>query len=341
MKAVVYDAPREFTLRDIPTPEPGPGEVRIKVIQVGVCGTDLHIHEGEFRTAYPLIPGHELVGTVDAVGEGVTAFTPGQQVTINPNLACGLCHPCRTGRPILCTDLKGFGSTFPGFIAEYTTAPEQLVYSTEGMAPDVAMFSEPNACACHGTDNLRPRPASTALVIGAGPTGLLLAQHIRNSGAVHVTTAATKQFKLDVARKLGIDNTVRIERGDPEGALAALRAAGPEGGYDYVVEATGSPEIGGICVPLTASGGTVLIYGVTKHADRFAVSPYDIFQREITVRGSFAEVTSFTSSIATLRSGRVKTDGIISHRFGMDEYGRALETLASDPTAHKVLVSCA
>ena len=341
MKAVVYDAPRRFSVRDLPTPTPGPGEVRIRVLQVGVCGTDLHIHEGEFRTAYPLIPGHELVGIVDAVGEGVGRVAVGEQVTVNPNQACGVCHFCQQGRPILCTDLKGFGSTFPGFIAEYAVAPASLVCSVAGLDPDVAVFSEPNACACHGVDNLRPRAGSTALVIGVGPTGLLLAQQIRNAGAVHVTTAATKQFKLDTARRLGIDQAVLIPRGDPEAALAALRQAGPEHGYDYVVEATGAPQIGEICVPLTASGGTVLVYGVTKHADTFAIHPYDVFSREITIRGSFAEVTSFVESIATLRSGRVRTDGIISHRFGLDEYGRALETLATDPTAHKVVVTCA
>jgi D-arabinitol dehydrogenase (NADP+) len=339
MKAVVYDGPRRFEVRDIPVPDPLPGEVRIKVNQVGVCGTDLHIHEGEFRTAYPLIPGHELVGTIDALGDQVTSFAVGMQVTVNPNLACMECEYCRDGRLILCTDLKGFGSTFPGFFADYTTAPAQLVYPVDDLDPDVAIFCEPNACASHGLDVLAMRPGSTALVIGAGPTGLLLAQGIRNSGASSVTTAATKQFKLDVAKKLGIDQTVLIKRGDPAGNLQALRQASPDGnGYDVVVEATGSPEVGEICVPLTRSGGTVLIYGVTKHADRVPISPYDVFQREITIKGSFAEVTSFVSSIRALSSGRVRTEGIISHKFSFDDYGKALDTLAHDPTAHKVVM---
>jgi D-arabinitol dehydrogenase (NADP+) len=109
-------------------------------------------------------------------------------------------------------------------------------------------------------------------------------------------------------------------------------------GYDIVVEATGSTAIGDICVPLTRNGGTVLIYGVTTAHEQVRFHPYDVFRREITIRGSFAEIASFGAAIAALRTGRVRTDGIISHRFGLDEYGQALETLRSDPTAHKVVI---
>jgi D-arabinitol dehydrogenase (NADP+) len=105
-----------------------------------------------------------------------------------------------------------------------------------------------------------------------------------------------------------------------------------------VVEATGVTAVGDICVPLTRNGGTVLVYGVTRPDERLSVSPFELFRREITIKGSYAEMTSFAAAIAALRTGRVRTDGIISHRFPLDDYGRALETLASDPTAHKVLI---
>ena len=216
MKAVVYDAPREFAVRDVPTPEPAAGEVRIKVDQVGVCGTDLHIHDGEFQARFPLIPGHELVGTIDALGEGVERFAVGEQVTVNPNVYCGHCEYCLSGRLILCSNLKGMGSNFPGFFAEYATAPENLTFSVEGLDPDVAVFSEPAACAMHGLERLEIRPGSSALVIGAGPTGLLLAQLIASGGATSVTVAAPRQFKLDAALKLGVDQVVLIDRASPD-----------------------------------------------------------------------------------------------------------------------------
>jgi D-arabinitol dehydrogenase (NADP+) len=339
MKAVVYDAARSYAVQEIPTPRVAAGEVRIKVDQVGVCGTDLHIHEGDFNAVFPLIPGHELVGVVDQLGEGVTRFRAGEQVTVNPNLYCGHCSYCRSGRLILCENLKGYGSNFPGFFAEYVTVPDNLVFSVEGLPRDTAVFTEPAACAMHGLESLRLRPGSSVLVFGAGPTGLLLAQLIATGGAASVTVAAPTQFKLDTAAGLGIDRTVQISRDDAAGNVAALRAASPDGdGYDVVVEATGSPAIGDICVPLTRNGGTVLVYGVTRPDDVVRFHPFDVFRREITIRGSFAEMTSFGAAIAALRTGRAKTDGIITHRFGLDDYGKALDALQHDPSVHKIVI---
>src|SRR4051795_11284985 len=210
MKAVLYDAPRSFSVTDVPVPEAEPRQVRIKVDQVGVCGTDLHIHEGDFNAVFPLIPGHELVGVVDQVGEGVTRVRAGEQVTVNPNVHCGHCDYCLSGRLILCENLKGYGSNFPGFFAEYVTVPETHVFSVDGLPKDTAVFTEPAACAMHGLESLRLRPGSSVLVFGAGPTGLLLAQLIASGGASWVTVAAPSRFKLDPAATLGIDRTVQI-----------------------------------------------------------------------------------------------------------------------------------
>lgn len=225
MKAVVYQRPVEYEIADIPIPEPGPGQVRIKVIQVGVCGTDLHIHNGEFMVAYPLTPGHEVVGTIDARGEGADRFRLGEQVTVNPNVYCGRCDYCLDGRLILCSDLKGMGGNYPGFFAEYQVVAEKQVFSVEGIPVDTAVFAEPAACATHGLENLKVRPGSSALVFGSGPTGMLLAQLLRSGGATSVTMAAPKQFKLDVASRLGIDRTVLIDRNDPERACTRRNAS--------------------------------------------------------------------------------------------------------------------
>jgi D-arabinitol dehydrogenase (NADP+) len=338
MRAVVYDAPRSWTVREVDTPAVGPGEVRIKVDQVGVCGTDLHIHEGDFNAVFPLIPGHELVGVVDALGEGVDRFHVGEQVTVNPNVFCGYCDYCLSGRLILCENAKGLGSNYPGFFAEYVTVPHLLVFSVEGLPKDTAVFSEPAACAMHGLETLAVRPGASALVLGAGPTGLLLAQLIASGGASSVTVAAPSQFKLERATALGIDAVVRIDRDDAQGNIAKLFEASGGRGYDVVVEATGSTKVGEICVPLTRNGGTVLVYGVTRADEVVSFHPFDVFRREITIKGSFAEMTSFGAAIAALRTGRVRTDGIITHRFSLDQYGEALDTLAHDPSCHKAVI---
>ncbi len=341
MKAVRYDAPRSFAVTAIPTPSAGPGQVRVRISQVGVCRTDLHLHEGGFGAVFPLTPGHEVVGVVDQLGDGADdRFALGEQVTVNPNIPCRQCDYCLAGRLILCANGRGLGSTRPGFAAEYVAVDHDLVFSVAGLPPDTAMFTEPAACAMHGLERLAVRPGSSALIFGAGPTGLLLSQLLATGGAATVIVADVVPFKLDTAARLGIDGTVCLDRDDAAGTVERLRRASPAGdGYDIVVEATGVLAVGEHCVPLARRGGTVLVYGVTHADDVLRIHPFDVFRREITIMGSFAEATSFGATIAALRNGRVRTDGLITHRFSLDDYGKALDTLANDPTAHKVVIT--
>ena len=231
MKAVVYDAPGSFTIREVPTPDPQPGEVRVRVRQTGICGTDLHIHNGKFFAEFPLTPGHELIGPVDALGDGTEGFRLGEYVSVNPNMNCGHCEYCRTGRTLLCVNLKGLGTNWPGSFAEYVMVPASLVFSVDGIDPDISVFTEPTACAMHGVETLSPRPGSSALVFGASPTGLLLAQLIARGGAVSVTVAASSAFKLKRAEALGIDTTFGMDRADLAGDAAKLKKA--SGGFRY------------------------------------------------------------------------------------------------------------
>jgi D-arabinitol dehydrogenase (NADP+) len=251
---------------------------------------------------------------------------------------CGHCEYCRAGNTLMCANLKGLGTNWPGSFAEYVSVPANLVYSVDGIDPDVSVFTEPTACAVHGVETLSPPPGSSALVFGAGPTGLLLSQLIARGGAVSVTVAASSAFKLNRAEELGIDATFLMDRSDLAGDAAKLKAA--SGGFDLVVDATGAAAVSEQCVPLTRSGGTVMFYGVTEPEDLVRVSPYDVFRREITIKGSFAEINAFPAAIAALRSGRARTDGLITHRFKLDAYAEALEALRSDRTVHKIIIEC-
>jgi D-arabinitol dehydrogenase (NADP+) len=339
VKAVRYAAATQFRLVEIDEPVPGPGEVVIEVALAGLCGTDLHLHHGDFNAVFPMIPGHEVVGSVSARGRDATRFQVGEQVTVNPNVHCGYCQYCLAGRLILCENARAFGVSEPGFFAEYACVPEAQVFSVNGLPADTAVFAEPTACAMHGLETLQVRPGSSALVLGAGPTGVLLAQLLSTGGASSVTVAGPTGFKLETAAALGADRTVLIDRTDAAGNASNLRRQSPGGdGYDIVIEATGATSVGDICVPLTRNGGTVLVYGVTRAAEMLQISPFDVFRREITIRGSFAEMTSFGAAIAALRGGRVRTDGIITHRIPLVDYGVALDALRSDPIVHKVVL---
>jgi D-arabinitol dehydrogenase (NADP+) len=336
MKAVLYAAPGQFSISEVPTPEPLPGEVRVRVERAGVCGTDLHIHDGTFFARFPLIPGHEVVGIVEAVGEGVTELSLGERVVINGNSACGACDFCAEGRPLQCQNLSALGVTGPGGFAEAMVSRAGLCVPVGDLSPEVAVFAEPAACATHGMEVLAPRPGTTGLVLGSGPTGLLLAQLLMHNGAAEVTVAAPTRFKLDIARSLGLDRVIEIPR-DPRAALDLLRADRP-GGFDSVAVATADPGVFEIATPLTRDGGTVLWYGVTTPDDRVPVSPYDVYRREITIKGSFAQVTSFRHAVRALQTGRLRTDGLTTHVFGLEDFAAALETVRSDRSCLKAVI---
>jgi len=336
MKAVVYDAPRHFTVKEVPTPGVKAGEVRVRVSKTGICGTDLHIHEGKFFAEFPLIPGHELVGPIDALGDGVDGFRVGEYVSVNPNVNCRHCEYCRAGRPLLCVNLKGMGTNWPGSFAEFVSVPAELVFSVDGMDLDTAVFTEPASCAMHGLETLQARPGSSALVFGAGPTGLLLSQFLAHGGTSSVTVAASSGFKLERAKALGIDRVFLMDRADLPGDVKRLREQSG-GGFDIVIDATGAAVVSEQCVPLARNGGTVMFYGVTDPDDVVKVHPYDVFRREITIKGSFAEINSFPSAIEALRTGRARTDGLITHRFALDDYADALCALQTDRTVHKIV----
>jgi D-arabinitol dehydrogenase (NADP+) len=336
MKAVVYAAPRDFAVVEVRTPEPGPNDVRVRIEMAGVCGTDLHINDGTFFATFPLIPGHEMVGTIEAIGSAVTDLALGERVVVNGNSSCGACAFCTEGRPLQCSVLSALGVTGPGGFAEAVVTPASRCVSVGDLDPAVAVFAEPAACAMHGMEILDARPGTTALILGSGPTGLLLAQLLMHNGAARVTVAAPTRFKLDVARRLGIDEVIEIPR-DPTAALAILHEREPHG-FDNVVVATAVPGVFEIATPLTRDGGNVLWYGVTTPDDRVAVSPYDVYRREITIKGSFAQVTSFRHSVRALQNGRIRTDGLTTHVFALDDFGQALEAVRSEPSCLKAVI---
>lgn len=337
MRAVLYERPRQFAVESVPSPEPPPGAVRVRLTATGVCGTDVHIHDGDFFASFPLIPGHEPAGVVDAVGDGVEGLAPGRRVAVNGNSGCGRCRFCATGSPLLCRDLSALGVTGPGGFAEYMLAPAGQCLPVDDLEPDVAVMVEPTACAVHGLDVLGLRPGSDVLLFGAGPTGLMLSQLLMHSGAARVTVAAPTAFKLDLAKAYGVDETVELDRRNQQVGAARLRELAPDG-YDAVVDATGAVAVSERCVALAKDGGTVMFYGVTRPADQIAISPYEVYRRELTIKGSFAQVNSFPRAIEYLRNGRVKTEGLITHRFGLDGFGSALEAVRTDPTCHKAII---
>jgi D-arabinitol dehydrogenase (NADP+) len=337
MKAVVYDEPGKFEVREVAVPAPGPGEVLIRVLAAGVCGTDLHLHAGEFGPTYPLTPGHEFVGVAVSVGTGVGEDMIGRRFVVDNTASCGQCVECRRARPAFCRNLLAQGVNAPGGFAEYVLTASGRCFTVDDLDPETAVFTEPVACVVHGLDVLELRPGSNVLLFGAGPTGLILTQLLAGSGATELTVAAPTQAKLDLARAHGADRTVLVDRKNAAASLEELRQGAPDG-FDVVIDATGALVVLAQTLALTRIGGTVFVYGMTPESTVWPIAPYDIFRRELTIKGSFAQQFSFDRALSALRTGRVKTQGMISRRFALDAYDEALEAVADSSVVKAVIV---
>lgn len=324
MKAIQYDRPEWWALVDLPTPEPGTGEVLVKVLRAGVCGTDRHLHIGEFGPTYPLTPGHEFAGEVVALGDGVATLAVGQTVAVDNCAQCGECEYCRRHMANFCENTVAQGVNAQGGFAEYVVVREGRCFVVDDLDLDTAVLAEPTACVVHGLDQLAIEPGSRVLSFGAGPTGLILAQLLARHGACDLTVAAPTAFKLELARAAGARHTVQVDRAAMGAAIGELQAICP-GGFDVVIDATGALAVLDEAIALTRNGGTVFVYGMTAENARWTVPPYEIFRRELTIKGSFAQAYSFDRALLMLRNGQVDPTGLITHRFSLAEYGQALE----------------
>ncbi|KAI1912906.1 hypothetical protein LOZ53_003121 [Ophidiomyces ophidiicola] len=327
MKALQYSKPEEYSIVNIPLPELRENDVLLKVKACGVCGTDLHIHEGEFLAKFPLVPGHETVGVVAAVGPKVKGFTIGDRVVADNSELCGECFYCRRGEELLCEHFEAHGVTMNGGFAEYCAYPAGRVFKIQNLSDVDATLLEPASCAAHGLDKIAPKMGSSVLMFGAGPTGLVLAQLLRLNGGCKVVIAAPEGLKMDLAKSLNAaDEYIPLSRKDPSAQFEALKAANPYG-FDIVVEATGSVKILEDAINYVRRGGKLIVYGVYASKDRVTWPPSKIFGDEITILGSFSETYKFPAAIDYLDSGKVRVNGIVNKTFKLEQWAECLESM--------------
>lgn len=215
MRAIVYDKPREFQVREIPIPECKDNQVLVKINCCGICKTDVHQHSGKFIVDFPLIPGHEMAGTIVEVGKDVPNFKIGERVTVDDTGQCGTCYFCQNDMPLFCENFTSKGANRPGAFADYVAADYDKVFRlADHVSFEEGCFSEPTACAMHGMDIIDVKPGDEVLLLGSGSTGMILAQLLNHSGAGSVTVAAPSKGKLEILNSLGIEETYQISRDD-------------------------------------------------------------------------------------------------------------------------------
>ncbi|GLW47099.1 alcohol dehydrogenase [Streptomyces sp. NBRC 14336] len=319
MKAAVIEAPGKVTVTTVPDPTPGPREVVVDVAACGLCGTDLHILQGEFAPTLPVVPGHEFAGVVVGLGSEVTELSIGDRVAVDPSLYCNECRYCRVGRNNLCDRWQAIGVTVSGGAAEYAVAPvANCVRLPDHVDVQDAALIEPLSCAVRGYDVLNSRLASKVLIYGSGTMGLMMLELAKRTGAASVEVVDVNPERLATAEKLGCTRT----------ALSADELGRPEG-WDVVVDATGNAAAIQDGLERVAKAGTFLQFGVSDYATTATISPYRIYNQEITITGSMAVLHSYERAADLFATGVLDPQVFISHRMPLSEYPKALEQFAA------------
>ena len=327
MKAALIEAPGVVNVTTVPDPTPGPREVVVKVASCGLCGTDLHILEGEFAPTLPVVPGHEFAGEVAEVGSEVTELRPGDRVAVDPSLYCHECRFCREGRNNHCDRWAAIGVSVSGGAAEYALAPvANCVRLPDHVGLQDAALIEPLSCAVRGYDVLSSRMASKVLIYGSGTMGLMMLELAKRTGAASVEIVDINAERLTTAAKLGCTAT----------------ATHPEeldrpGGWDIVIDATGNGKAIQDGLGRVAKAGTFLQFGVSDYATTATIEPYKIYNQEITITGSMAVLHSYERAADLFAGGVIDPAVFISDRIPLSEYPRAIEQFKAG-VGRKVLV---
>lgn len=319
MKAAVITAPGEIAIEEVADPTPGDNDVVVEVAAVGICGTDLHIFEGEFAPKLPIVPGHEMSGTVVAVGKSVTEVKIGDAVAIDPSLHCGECFYCRRARGNLCENWNALGVTYPGAAAQFLLSPKKNIHKLpKNVDLKSAALIEPLSCAVRGFDQLPRNPGSHYLIYGSGTMGLMMAEMAKVNGAASVSIVDLNQDKLKTAKVLGFTNL----------AKSAEEFDQPRG-FDVVIDCTGVTEAIKNGLKHVMPGGTFLQFGVANKDAKVEIEPFWVYNKEITIVGSMAVLHSFDRAVELFASGVLNVDVMISDRYSLENYADALTAFKS------------
>jgi L-iditol 2-dehydrogenase len=327
MQAIVKTARGEgqVALREVPVPQPGPGQVLLAVRAAGICGTDLHIFHDEYATQPPVVLGHELAGEVAATGDGVTAVAPGDRVTTETYFhLCGQCRFCRGGQPNLCPERRSIGSGVNGGFAPYVVVPGWNLHRLpEGLSFQEAALTEPLACVVHGALELpKVTAGDVAVIAGPGAIGLLTLQAVRAAGAaVVVLGTPADRRRLALAKELGALRTIDVAVEDP---APIIREVTGGWGADIVLECSGAGAAALDLLTHVRRGGQYAQIGLFGKPVAWDLD--QVCMKELRVTGSNASVPSaWRTALRLLANGSVRTAPLISDVYPLAEWSDAFQ----------------
>ena len=324
MKAAIFESEGKVALKNVPIPEIRKGDdVMLKVLASSICGTDLHILNvpPSFEAVKGVVLGHEYVGEVMEVGAEVTDLDVGQRVVINPNLSCGLCEYCRMGKPNICKNLVSIGLDIDGGLAEYSVVPRSSLYNISSDLPlGTAVIAEPISCVMSAIRKVLPEPGESAVVLGAGPIGVLFTKFFLAQGLKEVYVSEPIEYRRTYAEGLGVAGVLNPAVDDVAKVVKDKTGIGA----DIVVDAAGT--LINTSLDCVRWGGRVLLFGLSTTSfsslQQFYISRYDI-----TVFGSFIANSTFPATVKVIADDVLDLQSMVTHEIKLDGIVEGVELL--------------
>ncbi len=337
MKQAVMVSPGRIEFREVPTPTPGPAEALIRMKRIGVCGSDIHVWHGKHAlTPYPVVQGHEVSGVVESVGKAVRGLAAGEKVTVQPQVTCGTCYPCRHGAYHICDSLKVMGFQTTGAGSELFAVDASKVLK---LPPDMDLehgaMVEPLAVAVHALGRVADVAGKTVIVLGAGTIGNLVAQTARGFGATKVMITDLSDYRLGIAAKCGIG--LGVNTGSSDLAAAVQKHFGADKA-DLILECVGSPTTITQAVAAARKGTDIIIVGV--FGDKPTVDIGTVQDRELRLIGTLMyREQDWRKAIELLGAGKITLAPLITDRFAFTDYSKAYQYIdANRDRAMKVMI---
>lgn len=324
MKALVYKDAKDIRVEEVSVSQLGDTDVLIKIKYCGVCGTDIHIYNGDggaFAVTPPLIMGHEFSGVVEKIGSEVKKVKPGDLVTVDPNNMCGECYFCKNSMEHFCENVIGIGTTVDGGFAEYNVVCEKQVFKfKEGVDALTASMAEPVSCCIHGVDLCNIKLGDEVLIIGGGPIGLIILQLVKMAGASKVILSEPVKEKREQAMKLGADLTIDPLKEDV-GAILKEHTKN----INAVIECVGNVKTINDAISWAGNGATVMMYGLTGPEAELTILPDLVFKKELKLTSSFINPYTFERAVTVLESGKINVVDLITDIVELDDCIKVFE----------------
>ncbi len=344
MKQIVLEAPRRFAVREVPTPEPGPGEALLRMRKVGVCGSDMHLFRsgriGDARMERPHVIGHECVAAVAAVGPGADQELAGRRVSVEPSMTCGRCHWCRTGLENVCPENRFLGlPPVPGAMAEYITHPARLcVPLPDSVGDEAGVVLEPMAIALHAVRLVRPQAGQRVAILGTGVLGTCVLALLGLRKGLRTVCVDLMADRLERAEAMGADATVCAEEGGSEDAANRVLAALGGHAADVVFECAGAPDTMWNMAEVAAPAGHVAVVGITAD-DRVCFGCGSSRRKGLTLRLVRRSLHTLGDCLKLAEDGLIEPEKLVTHVLPASQAAEAYElTDSRAPGVLKVLV---